>query len=49
MGRWRVKGTVITLRGTAAHFVEEIEAAWERRGYSCPACRTMAGTTASRC
>ncbi len=28
VGRWRVKGTVITLRGTAAHFSDEIEAAW---------------------
>lgn len=26
-GRWRVKTTVITVRGTAAHFADEIEAA----------------------
>ncbi len=32
LGRWRVKGTVITVRGTAAHFADEIEAAWDEAG-----------------
>lgn len=27
-GRWQVKGTVITVRGTAAHFEEIVEGAW---------------------
>ncbi len=30
VGRWRVKATIITLRGTAAHFVDEIDAAWDQ-------------------
>ncbi len=28
VGRWRVKCTVVTVRGQAAHFDHEIEAAW---------------------
>ena len=28
VGRWRVKCTVITVRGSAAHFADEVEAAW---------------------
>lgn len=29
VGRWRIKVTVITVRGSAAHFADEIEAAWD--------------------
>ena len=28
LGRWQVKATAITVRGTAAHFPEVVEAAW---------------------
>ncbi len=28
IGRWRVKLTTVTVRGLAAHFTDEIEAAW---------------------
>ncbi len=28
LGRWQVKGTVVTVRGTAAHFAEIVEGAW---------------------
>ncbi|UDL96373.1 hypothetical protein LGH83_09440 [Lichenihabitans sp. PAMC28606] len=30
IGRWRVKAHVITVRGTAAHFPDIVEAAWDK-------------------